>query len=150
MSPAHGRSSAAPTPFLCTRRSKRRPEPNHQNHCGEVLDGRIRVVDADSDNWPDADASVLVEVVHCMDDANATALLRRCPGQTAYVAERVLPADGRASRGHLDDLHMLVMFGGRERTRREFADLFKSAGLQLRRVLQTDSWVSVLVATRLE
>jgi hypothetical protein len=114
------------------------------------LEPRVRVIDTDSEDRPDADASVLVEVVHCMDDASAAALLRRCPGQTVYVAERILPADGRASRGHLDDLHMLVMFGGRERTRREFADLFKSAGLQLRRVLQTDSWVSVLVATRLE
>jgi hypothetical protein len=114
------------------------------------LEARVRVVDtnAQPDELPAADASVLVEVVHCMDDASAAALLRRCPGQTIYVAERVLPADGRASRGHLDDLHMLVMFGGRERTRREFADLFKSAGLQLRRVLQTDSWVSLLVATR--
>jgi SAM-dependent methyltransferase len=111
---------------------------------------RIQVVDANAHELPDADASVLVEVVHCMDDENAAALLRRCPGQTVYVAERVLPADGRASRGHLDDLHMLVMFGGRERTRREFATLFQSAGLQLRRVLQTDSWVSVLVATRPE
>jgi SAM-dependent methyltransferase len=114
------------------------------------LADRVQVVDADAqhDELPDADASVLVEVVHCMDDASAAELLRRCPGQTVYVAERVLPSDGRASPGHLADLHMLVMFGGRERTRREFGELFKSAGLQLRRVLQTNSWVSVLVATR--
>lgn len=113
---------------------------------------RVRVVDADAqrDELPDADASVVVEVVHCMDDAAAASLLRCCPGHTIYVAERVLPPDGRASRGHLADLHMLVMFGGRERTRREFGELFESAGLQLRRVLQTDSWVSVLVATRPE
>ena len=43
---------------------------------------------------------------------------------------------------------MLVMFGGRERTRGEFARLFESAGLKLRRVIPTTSWVSVLEATR--
>jgi SAM-dependent methyltransferase len=114
------------------------------------LADRVRVVAADAqrEKLPDADASVLVEVVHCMDDASAVALLRRCPGQTVYVAERVLPSGGRASPGHLADLHMLVMFGGRERTRSEFFELFKLAGLQLRRVLQTESWVSVLIATR--
>lgn len=110
----------------------------------------IIAADAQCQELPEADASVVVEVVHCMDDASAAALLRRCPGKTVYVAERVLPSDGRASRDHFADLHMLVMFGGRERTRGEFASLFETAGLRLRRVLQTDSWVSVLVATRPE
>jgi SAM-dependent methyltransferase len=111
---------------------------------------RIEVVDTDActEDLPAADASVVVEVVHCMDDASAVSLLRRCPGNTVYVAERVLPGDGRASSGHLADLHMLVMFGGRERTRREFVALFDAAGLRLRRVHPTASWVSVLEATR--
>jgi hypothetical protein len=106
--------------------------------------------DARTSELPRADASLVAEVVHCMDDAGATALLRRCPGKTLYVVERVLPDGAQASMGHLEDLHMLVMFGGRERTRREFSQLFATSGWRLQRVLQTSTWVSVLVAARQE
>jgi SAM-dependent methyltransferase len=111
---------------------------------------RIEVVAADAREpiEVEADVAVIAEVVHCMDDADAAALLRRCPGRRVFVAERVLPPAGRASPGHFADLHMLVMFGGRERTRSEFARVFEAAELRLRRVIPTSSWVSILEATR--
>lgn len=114
------------------------------------LASRVEVVAADVRGGVavEADVSVIAEVVHCMDDADAAALLRGCPGRRVFVAERVLPPAGQASASYFADLHMMVMFGGRERTRSEFSELFESAGLQLRRVIPTSSWVSVLEATR--
>ena len=91
------------------------------------------------------DAYVLAEVLHCFDDPEATKILRRCRGRV-YAIERVLPPTGRASADFFADLHMLVLHGGRERTRREFAALFDAAGLCLRHVRPTDSWVSILEA----
>jgi hypothetical protein len=117
---------------------------------GGALGDRLEFVAADArtGELPRADASLVAELVHCMNDDAAVALLRRCPGNTLYVVERVLEDGGRASMGHLADLHMLVMFGGRERTRREFSQLLDAAGWRLQRVLQTSSWVSVVVAAR--
>ncbi len=124
--------------------------PAHLAAAAHGLADRIEVVavDARLGVSVEADISVLAEVVHCMADASAIELLRHCPGRRVYVAERVVPPGGRASASHFADLHMLVMFGGRERTRSEFAGLFESAGLRLRRVLSTTSWVSVLEAIR--
>ncbi|MFV8754626.1 methyltransferase [Nannocystaceae bacterium ST9] len=122
----------------------------HAHLAAQGFADRIDVVAGDAREGVrvEADIALIAEVVHCMDDADAAALLRRCPGKRVYVAERVLPPAGRASAGVFADLHMLVMFGGRERTRGEFSRVFESAGLRVRRVLATQSWVSVLEAIR--
>ncbi|MFY0533737.1 methyltransferase [Nannocystis pusilla] len=109
---------------------------------------RCEVVVADAREQLPAghDVYLLAEVVHCYDDDEASRILRNCRGRRVVVVERVLPAGGRGSADRLADLHMLVMYGGRERTRREYADLFASAGLRLRRVAPTAAWVSILEA----
>ncbi|WP_434425655.1 methyltransferase [Nannocystis pusilla] len=109
---------------------------------------RCEVVVADAREQLPAghDVYLLAEVVHCYDDDDASRILRNCRGRRVVVVERVLPAGGRGSADRLADLHMLVMYGGRERTRREYADLFASAGLRLRRVAPTAAWVSILEA----
>ncbi|WAS90829.1 methyltransferase [Nannocystis punicea] len=109
---------------------------------------RCEVVAADAREELPAghDVYLLAEVVHCHEDVDASRILRNCRGPRVVVVERVLPAGGRASADRLADLHMLVMYGGRERTRREYAELFGAAGLRLRRVTPTTSWVSLLEA----
>ncbi len=92
------------------------------------------------------DAYLLVEVIHCMKDDDARAVLERCRGKRVYVIDRILPPRGRTSSHALADLHMLVMFGGRERTRRELSALLSEAGLRLHRVVPTSAWVSILEA----
>ncbi|MCY1058895.1 methyltransferase [Nannocystis sp. SCPEA4] len=109
---------------------------------------RCEVVVADAREQLPAghDVYLLAEVVHCYDDADAARILRNCRGRQVIVVERVLPPVARASADRLADLHMLVMYGGRERTRREYADLLDAADLRLRRVVPTGSWVSILEA----
>ena len=50
------------------------------------------------------------------------------------------------SAAFLADMHMLVMYGGRERTREEYRELFAAAGLRLLRVTPTSSWLAILTA----
>jgi hypothetical protein len=50
------------------------------------------------------------------------------------VVERVVGPPNEDADAKFSDLNMLVMPGGRERTRDEFARLFESAGLRLEHV----------------
>jgi len=103
--------------------------------------GRIEVVEGDYlESLPrGADVYLLKHIVHNLDDARATALLRRvaealAPDGRVLVVEAVLvPADhGNAAR--LLDLEMLVLTGGRERRKPEWRRLFRAAGLHASRV----------------
>jgi hypothetical protein len=85
-----------------------------------------------------ADVYLLKSILHNWDDADALRVLRQCraampAAARVLVVERVLPAQaagGRRERAVLrSDLNMLVSLGGRERTRREFAELALQAGL---------------------
>jgi len=84
-----------------------------------------------------ADVYLLKSILHNWDDADALRILRQCrsampAAARVLVVERVLPAQaagGRRERAVLrSDLNMLVSLGGRERTRREFAELALQAG----------------------
>ena len=102
---------------------------------------------------------MLREVLHNWDDARARRILENChraalPGSKLLVGEVVLPdrADATSQLEFQLDLIALVAFGGKERTRDEYADLLASAGYSLRDVQPVPSlsqpW-SLLVADRL-
>ncbi len=83
------------------------------------------------------DVYVLSNVLHDWDDQQATSILRTVrtamgPDAHLLVVENVLDAPGRTPPQqrdlHLVDLHMLVMFGARERTQAEYDALLLEAG----------------------
>ncbi|MDX6296268.1 MAG: hypothetical protein QOI51_125 [Nocardioidaceae bacterium] len=83
------------------------------------------------------DVYLLSNVLHDWDDPEAMSILRAVhaamrPEAHLLVVENVLDAPGRTPSQqrdvHLVDLHMLVMFGARERTKREYEDLLVAAG----------------------
>lgn len=88
---------------------------------------------------PGGDLYLLKSVIHDWDDARCSTILSQIrqviPGHgRLLVIEPVLPpaVDGSLPpQVYLSDLNMLVNVGGRERTRREFVDLFASAGFEL-------------------
>jgi hypothetical protein len=93
---------------------------------------------------PPADVYLLKQILHDWSDEQCRAILRHCarglsPGGCLLIVEMVIPDDGRPTPAQLVDLDMLVMLPGRERTRREYADLLASAGLRLERVIETSS-----------
>lgn len=103
---------------------------------------------------PAGDALVLKAVLHNWSDADATTILARAgaalpPGGRVLVIEALI-APGNAPDFHkLADVHMLVMHGGRERARDEYAALFAAAGLRLDAVTPTAAGgLAVLEAVR--
>jgi len=96
-----------------------------------------------------ADAYLLSRVIHDWDDRDATRILRRCraamrDGARLLLVEAVLPERARdAPEAIRMDLHMLVLFGARERTEEEYRRVLSAAGLDLRRVVPTASPTAV-------
>jgi hypothetical protein len=104
------------------------------------LGDRAHGVDADFfESVPaGADLYFLANVLHDWDDERCVAILgtireAMSDGSRLVIVEKLLDADGRPFEQlrdlHLVDLHMLVMFGGRERTRAEYDALLTAAGL---------------------
>jgi hypothetical protein len=92
------------------------------------------------------DAYVLKHVIHDWDDAHAIRILgsvRRATGPTAklLIVEGVYPLRidvSPESRGAAaNDVNMLVCTGGRQRSQREFEELFRAAGFRLARIVPT-------------
>lgn len=84
-----------------------------------------------------ADVYTIANVLHDWDDDDSARILRTVRAAMPdhgrlLVVERVLDAPGRTFEAqrdvHLVDLHMLVMFGARERTKAEYDTLLVAAG----------------------
>jgi hypothetical protein len=85
---------------------------------------------------------LLSGVIHDWDDDDAVAILEQCrramtPNGKVLLVETVLSTEDASAFGALLDLNMLVMTGGRERTEREFRQLFDAAGLEITRMTPT-------------
>jgi hypothetical protein len=98
---------------------------------------------------PGADVYLMSGVVHDWNDERAVRILANCRASMAQtgrilVVECVVPDGDQRSFSTLLDLNMLVMNGGRERTKAEFQRLFAAAGLRMTRVIPTLSPLSVV------
>jgi SAM-dependent methyltransferase len=100
-----------------------------------------------------ADAYLLKHVIHDWNDEQAAAILRNChramkPGAKLLVAEGVYPAridSSLESRGAAaNDVNMLVVAGGRQRSEEEFRSLYRSAGFELTKIVPTATGVSLI------
>jgi len=64
------------------------------------------------------------------------------------VVESVVPTGNEACFSKFLDLNMMIMSGGRERSREQFRDLFAAAGFELTTIVPTVAPLSVLECTR--
>jgi hypothetical protein len=101
------------------------------------------------------DVYILSLIVHDWDDEHALTILRRCrqamsASSKLVLIEFVLPQDQPEARVAAEDLFMLVVTGGRERTLEQFRALLREAGFQLTNVIPTPGRRSILEATPLE
>lgn len=105
---------------------------------------RCSIVEADFfDSIPEGgDVYLLKNIVHDWDDQKAARIIGTCrramrTGARIVLVERVLPAqatDSPAARSaFILDLHMMVLFGSRERTEAEYRQLLEAAGLRFMR-----------------
>jgi len=91
-----------------------------------------------------ADAYILKSIIHDWDDERSVTILRNCREAISaegklLLIERVMPARIDASGDHqpwtMLDMHMLVMLGGRERTKDEFQAVLAASKFNLKRTL---------------
>jgi SAM-dependent methyltransferase len=101
-----------------------------------------------------ADAHIMKHIIHDWDDERAIQILTNChralrPGGKVLIVDAVIPPGNGAHFGKLLDLEMLVLTPrGRERTRAEFQDLLHRSGFRLRRIVPTETHLSVVEGVR--
>lgn len=98
-----------------------------------------------------AEAYLLCGVIHDWDDRRAATILKNCreammKNGRLLLVDMVVPEAPSASFIKLLDLNMLVMTGGRERTKAEFAALLDDAGYKLTRIIPTMGPQSIVEA----
>ncbi len=87
-----------------------------------------------------ADLYLLKEVLHNWDDAACARILRSCreageAGATLLVVESLRDRGPAAEHVELMDLGMFLVFGGRQRSEREWRSLLEAASWRLRRIV---------------
>jgi hypothetical protein len=100
-----------------------------------------------------ADAYLMKSIIHDWDDQRAGIILKNCrealrnvaPGRLILV-EAIVPQGSEPHMSKLTDMQMLVLAGGRERTREEFQQLLAHSGFRMTVVVPTQSFVSVVEA----
>lgn len=95
------------------------------------------------DALPEADCYVLSNIVHDWADDEAHAILTAvreaaAADSTLLLMEFVVPEDGETFVATDVDIDMLILVGGRERTKREYDELLASAGWRLARTIPTE------------
>ena len=96
-----------------------------------------------------ADAYMMKSIIHGFNEERALVILgniRRSiqPQGRLLLVEFVVPPGNTPSIGKLSDLQMLVMAGGRERTREEFEDLLGAARFRLGGIYPTAAQQSIV------
>jgi hypothetical protein len=99
-----------------------------------------------------ADAHLLCGVVHDWDDDRAIKVLANCrkamlKNGRMLIVDMIVPEANSASFSKLLDLNMMVMTGGRERTKAEFHALLDAANYRITRIIRTMAPQSVIEAT---
>jgi hypothetical protein len=99
------------------------------------------------------DAYMMKRTLHDWDNEHCVKILANCRAAMnqkgrVLVIDSVISSGNDPDRGKLIDMQMFVVTGGRERTRTEFATLFREAGLKLERVVPTDCPLSIVEGVR--
>lgn len=97
------------------------------------------------------DAYLLSHIIHDWSEDQCLTILGHCrnaikPGGRLLIVETVLPTDDTPHQGKVQDMAMLVVPGGQERTEAEYASLLDKACFRLNRVVPTESAVSIVEA----
>lgn len=103
------------------------------------------------DPLPDADAYLLMEVIHDWADPEASAILgavrRACrPGATVLILEHIAPDSGVDAFSQTLDVVMLAVTGGRERNRAQLDQLLGANGFRPTGVITTAGPIAVVEA----
>jgi SAM-dependent methyltransferase len=96
-----------------------------------------------------ADACIMKYILHDWEDDLCVKILSNCrramgAGGKLLVVDTVVPPGSEPHWGKKLDINMLVLTGGRERTEKDFAQLFERSGFRLQRVIPTASALCIV------
>jgi hypothetical protein len=117
-----------------------------KNRCELVAGDFLRNVPAGGDLY------ILKSIIQDWTDEQAVIILRNCrdamkDGMNLLIIERVVPETIEEPADWIDtDLHLLVLTGGRERTREEHWQLLIRSGFRVNRLIPTGSPLSIIEA----
>jgi ubiquinone/menaquinone biosynthesis C-methylase UbiE len=119
------------------------------------LSNRCRLVAGDFfQNVPDgADAYFMRHIIHDWEHEKSLTILRNChramPAHgKLLLVESVIPPGNEPFGGKFLDLVMLLIPGGKERTKSEYQTLFEKAGFTLSKIVPTSTEVSIIEAVK--
>jgi hypothetical protein len=97
------------------------------------------------------DAYILKHIVHDWPEEQAVKILRNArdamgPKGTLLLVEFVLGEGNEPHIGKLVDLWLMLLVGGKERTRAQYSELLAKAGFRLTQVVETASAISIVEA----
>ncbi len=97
------------------------------------------------------DVYLMSHIIHDWNEDQCRTILGHCrkvmkANGRLLIVETVLPTGDTPHQGKMQDMVMLVVPGGQERTEAEYTTLLGKAGFRLNRVVPTDSVVSVVEA----
>ncbi len=96
-----------------------------------------------------ADAYIMKHIIHDWPDEQCVKILKACrkgvnPGGKLLVVDNVIQPGNDFFPGKFLDLQMLIFPGGRERTEKQFRDLFAASGWKLNRIIPTAATDSIV------
>lgn len=99
------------------------------------------------------DAYIVKWIIHDWNDERSVSILKNCHRAMAengrlLLVEAVVPHGSQPHFSKYMDLNMLVMTGGRERTEDEYRALLEASGFRLRRIIPTESPMSIIEGER--
>lgn len=101
----------------------------------------------------DADLYILKRILHDWDDKDCITILQNC-AKAMKQGARLLIMDAVVAEGNVRDfakdvdIELMVLFGGKERTKAEWQKLFDGAGLRLIKITPTPTMLSIIEVAR--
>jgi hypothetical protein len=102
---------------------------------------------------PESDCYVLMEVIHDWDDEASVKILgavhEAAPaGATVLLVEQLMPETDEPNWVQMLDVHMLALFGARQRRRDEYESLLRKSGLRPTGLLDTFGGAAIVEARK--
>lgn len=99
------------------------------------------------------DAIIMSRILHDWNDKNCLRILQNCynaleDNGNVYIIEIIHPDNIIVDKGVFLNLNMLVITGGKERTKNEFQELLDRANFILKDIKPINSFLSLIIATK--
>jgi hypothetical protein len=130
-------------------------QPRVVEQARSIETDRLSLVSGDffRDRLPASDCYVLMEVIHDWDDDASLKILgavhEAAPaGATVLLVEQLMPETQESNWIQMLDVHMLALFGARQRSRDEYEGLLRNSGFRPTDLLDTFSGAAIVEAQK--